>query len=627
MSPLASGAATLSKGWICAIAILIAVHIGAILYFLPPRTIASGDPVVYGDWPIKFTEAFIVGQAGELPLKTWVYSPQHLAGYPAGVYTGVGTQSYDLFLLATRNWLKPGVAFNLFLFLMFLLPPFLIPLATWLGGFAGRTCCVAIALSLVCWHLESHISFMWSFGTTAFLSGSAMAVCAAVLYARMLNPCGRTSTVRRICQSVGVGLMAAATTTFHPLCAFVLASLVLWPLLQSVARFRVADLLLHLPAAGLFALLNIHWLLPFLNLKEVYAGGAPGPFPTGIKYLLFDVMNDRSFGHAFDSTIVLQSINFLAIIGLVHWPAGCRLDRRQFIVGLVPILAIGYGGSYVSFLAQLQPYRFVAAGLIVAAIPACVGIEVIARQLMSEVRLTFLVATFAIVLIGPRLVSPLMDRLTQRPLKTLTVEEGQFFEWCNRSTDSHSRIMFAPELDSLANRLPNYLRRETIGGPFDHVPIATRYCMLGKRSAADSDFSWFGKKESELREAEVEERLRLLNVEWLVVRAGGYWDLFAKRYPGVFKAQTTFDSLAVYRNQKCDRSFFLEGDGVAEAAANEIRLSNLTPGRVTIKYHFLSTLHSSPALPIEKSIMLGDQVGWISFDNPGYKDLIISNGY
>src|SRR5207247_8324850 len=105
--------------------------------------------------------------------------------------------------------------------------------------------------------------------------------------------------------------------------------------------------LAHVPSGAVFLLLSAHWLVPFFGLRrDGYAGGAPGVFPTGLKYLFFDAFGDRSYRWQFDTTVILQAVGLLAAVGLAQWGRAWG-DRRQWMIGLAGVLGIAYLGSYV----------------------------------------------------------------------------------------------------------------------------------------------------------------------------------------------------------------------------------------------------------------------------------------
>src|ERR1700687_5975610 len=202
-------------GTMCAVALLLGLHAFLVVRYLPPAILKTSDPISNGDCPIKFTEAETVAEAGSVPALTWVYSPKPLAGYPAGVQLGVGTQAYDLFLLATRAWLEPVLAFKVFLYFLFILPPLVLVCTGKLAGLSGRALVAMLAVVMLNWHLESHIHYMWTFGTTAFLTGSIFAVVAGTLYARMADTLASGGLVRLVVRSAGAGLIAGLALTLH----------------------------------------------------------------------------------------------------------------------------------------------------------------------------------------------------------------------------------------------------------------------------------------------------------------------------------------------------------------------------------------------------------------------------
>jgi hypothetical protein len=602
------------------IPVSLLVHCVLVLSFLPPSLIISGDPPNSDDWPLKFTEAYLVADSDH----DWGYSVAHLAGYPAGVYTGVGTQAYDYFLLLTKGMLKPGVSFNVFLLLMFTLVPLLPWAAAYIAGLPRRTRTVVILLTLLVWHFESHVHYQWQNGQTTFLTASALAIIVGVLFGVICE--ATDGMARQFARTVAAGVLAGIAVNFHPLGGFVLACLCGGPVIFAMARFKGLALVLMGAATTIAVILNLHWLLPFIYLKpECYVGGAPGPFQTGLKTFLFDMLSDRSFRKHFDTTVLLQGVLFLAATGLVRGK-GMVGNRWNWILALIGLTVISYLGSYSEFVKELQPYRYVGALLLASLLPAAVLIDQIWEEPRTAFRQSPIIFFGLLALVIPRLTPAVLEVLAGKKLVGLDSDERRFVEWATANTDSKSRIMFDQESEIIADLLPPLLKRETIGGPYEHVVVAMRYVMINQ-DGRDPRFHWFGKPVDELTTDEVVERLKLLNVEWYVVRANSKWDRFAQKFPAVFTPVINLGKLSIYQYRGCDRNFFLAGSGEVVASTNELALTNLKPGKVTLKYHYLSTMRAE-GVELRGEPQLGNPVGFISFDLPtGVTALSIRNSY
>jgi len=442
----------------------------------------------------------------------------------------------------------------------------------------------------------------------------------------MLGACaeGLHKTLGR---GAAVGLLAGAATTFHPLCAFVLACACGWPILYGLVFLRWRFWLGHVPAGLVFLLISAHWLIPFFQLRpEAYTGGAPGPFETGVRYLLADALSDRSYRRPFDTTVVLQLVSLLALIGFASW-RNSGFERRQWGLGLVGLLGISYLGSYVNFLAELQPYRFLAASLIFLLLPATVGLEKMIEQIRAIPRRLSIVPLLLAALVVPRFVPAGLQALSAPRFGGLHTDERQLYNWLGENTDRRSRILFDDRVVVLANLSPWYLHRETIGGPYDHVLLPHRYSMPGRKVATDPVDTWFGKRVDELNLTEVVERLNALNVEWFIVEVDSPGEVRAKKWAPALSRVVQIGKYVAYRNETCQRTFFLDGSGTVVSAPNELRLSGVSTGKVTLKYHYLSTLRAEPDIPLSKVAVLGDPVGFITFENPGHKEIVIRNTY
>jgi hypothetical protein len=614
-----------SNRWYWAVSILaVLIHILLIIRFMPLSTIQSGFPPDSGDWPIKFTEAYQIWQGGSLPNHTWVYSPAHLAGYPAGVYSGVGTQSYDLVLLATKALVEPVLAFNVYLFVLFLLPPLIPFLIIRSEGGGGRAQALGFLLSLLIWHVENHVSFMWTFGTTSFVTGSLLSVLVGSLFRKRLNTSNSSSYVQVSSQSVLIGMIAGICLLLHPFTALVLVAVCLPPLVGWLASLNRKGLLSILVIASMAILLNFHWINPFLALKsEAYSGGAPGPLAASVRHLIADVGFDRSFQRPHDTTAIFQLVLFLALFGIVK--KNCELPHRwQWLISGILLLGITYLGSYLPVLKELQPYRFIAPVIFTFAIPAAFAASEILKQSSVWSQPASLIL---LVLFIPRLALPASVALNRSPIRPLSNDSSQVLSWLAEHTDKSGRLLFDSKLATLANYLPLFAERESIGGPYDHVVLAHRDAMPGQMGTGVEPPTWFGKEVNQLNESDIRDRLNLLNIGWVIIPSSSSASHWVAKVPNLLKLEANVGYAAIYRVAGLIPSFFLEGTGEVESGPNFIRLKNLSSGRVILKYHYLSSLQSSDGTKILPYPVKGSRVPFIMLENHHNQECKIKNNY
>jgi hypothetical protein len=171
--------------------------------------------------------------------------------------------------------------------------------------------------------------------------------------------------------------------------------------------------------------------------------------------------------------------------------------------------------------------------------------------------------------------------------------------------------------------LPACSGAQVIGGPSYLVWTKFNYANADQESA-------FGRLVATISSAELATVLGRYNVHWVVVNTAfrnwvnlADWD---RLHPGTFTPVTTqgpFEIMAVAEPS----TWFFQGAGAVQADTNRLAVRSASPGGVVIKYHWLPSLRTVPALPIRPMYIGDDPIAFIAVDNGSTADFEIIQSY
>jgi hypothetical protein len=162
-----------------------------------------------------------------------------------------------------------------------------------------------------------------------------------------------------------------------------------------------------------------------------------------------------------------------------------------------------------------------------------------------------------------------------------------------------------------------------IGGPSYLVWTKFNYANADQESVS-------GQLVATASPAELAAVLGQYNVHWVVVNTAfqnwvnlADWD---RLHPGTFRPVATqgpFQIMAVAQPS----SWFFQGQGAVQADANRLIVRGASAGGVVIKYHWLPSLRTVPALPMRPVTIGGDPIPFIAVDNGSTADFEIIQSY
>ena len=574
------------------LASILAVHLLVSTRSVAPSSLASPEPFYADDYALHVARAAII--AGQLPHtgRLWVYDPTLMAGYPLGATVfdldNVGTAV----LMALLEPLGPPVAFKLVVWLCLALAP----VAVWLGarqlGTTSAEAVTAAAPATVV--AASAITFR--LGMFANFGACYLAILVVALANRYLARPGLGSFLALVVVSA-VGLF------LHVF----LAILVLVPCALLVLGHAVRDprpALLRAAAVALaLVIVNAVWLVPFLRFAPVLGWDYPHHFfRTGSLIGAWRTLTVLSGWHAW--------LLGLGAAGFATWArrVGAPL-AIAYAVWVVVLLLAGLQGSRIPFLGRFEPAHLVLPLAFALCPLAGAGALALARRGLPLLGAGPQAAVaVAPLLFAPHLLVTLRAVASLPPVAaTLPPEGHEFVAWLREHTDRGARILIEdrlhlerPPLDRdvpshpyfgghLPALLPQLLDRETIGGPYPEMPIRPH-----RADFASARF--FGEELAGWPPDRFAAQLERYNIGWIVA-----WSAPARAYlesqPQVVEPIGGVGRFRVFRSRHRP-SFFLLGSGHVEARYDALEVSDASPGRIVLKYHWYPGFCSDPPLPV-----------------------------
>ena len=623
------------------VAVLVAQALLTI-YFAPPEVLFEDQPLAWADFSFHVSETGAVRAAFDEAGASWAYDPRLLAGYPAGAVFDCDNKAWELFALALEGaGVPPGLAFNLFVYLVHLLVPLAVYFGARLFDLSIRASAAAASAGVALWFFDSFIHYSWYIGMVTS-AGSSYFVLLPLAFLHRFTDRGGTSA--------GVGLVATlgAAHLLHP---FSFVALVIPMTVLYAVRARALPPARHLVVAGavVFTLaLNAYWLSNLLRFS---------PFVREITAFC------QADGNTFVADI-LQRFTNPAVTGWIETHTGARLlviaaaaatflllrrrlDLRlaTLLIALIANLAIAYLGSGVWLLAQTQPYRFAAHGSFFAIIPAAALVDEIprVREKLPVILVAVLLAAPAALLFardipyflsGATLSSASMTRRMDGLSRfdsahsiDIILSSGYRYhevppdfpaaaEWA-RGTEGAGRILV--EWWPLGEYLASNTGAQILGG-FPHRNLL---------HAAANPPTRLSSGDSRAGTRALDHYLAQYAVRWLVMSRHFR---FAESRPDILKPVGIVGDPRG-RNHKVFRvlaptSLVVGGVGEVRAEYNRLRVTGTDPRSDTVlRFHWLDSFTCRPGCRITREPLADDPVGFIRVHAPHPSDFTVENSY
>lgn len=614
---------------------LIALHLGLLLYFAPPATLLSKQPVMTVDYALHVYQVDRAWTAFNEHGALWAWDPLALAGQPAGVVEDLTSKGTELFVIGLgRLGVSRAFAFNLFILLVHLG----LPLTAWLVGrllSLGRwETLVLHGLWLCLWFFDSFMHWSWWIGMITWCFASY----GAVLLIALLYRCLEAPTLGRF---AWLALLAAVLSLVHP---FVVLSLAI-PCVALYARsFRGMSGKAHAMLGGaalVAASTALIWIFPFLRFKH-YVGDVDTFFNATASFAFFDAFDLLKDGRQTGGPVrtMFRMLCFAAGgVMLVRWHrAG---DRRALGLSslVLSALVLAYGSAYFWLGRQTQPYRHIGPAMFAAAVPAAVLLrEVLSPSaLRSYPRGAQLALMFCAVLLVPR-----AARTALQYMPTLLPQQVERSKLDFLSSPLVGLNEPKPLVMRHEGPLPqqqavrSWLLKHHAGGGRvvvndwvlgEYLAASTNVPILGgivERNVPHVDAHLFRREpDGNLPPAELAAYFDTYAVEYVVL-AGGHLPLDERRE--LLRPTAAVSGYRIYRTVKAPNYFERGAGKVRSQAVNKLELSEVKGDVAVLRFHWMETLRCRPECSVEREPNTLDRVGFIRVNNPP-PAFEIYNGY
>ena len=604
---------------------LILLNLCLVVYILPLKFILKPDPIGFIDFMQHFNHAQGFVDKLKANGSTWGYDPSFMAGFPDLTVFDIDNKFIEwAAFMGSIVSIKTAVSMKLVIFIELLIEPFLLYFAFKNLRFGKKACLWAALGGILILNGPAGLFFNAG-GMFSFLFASFFSMLVVSLYYRFL-----------ILQDNRLNWLMVALTIlapiFHSTSILMVGIPILFMTIQSYHKIKKETVIWLGVSGGLTFLVNCYWLLPIF------------------KVLKYTITNDEAWTGAFSipqfaafwiGGTILASGGLFAVLYFIR---GCKIlgDKQRELLSLtifMVVVLIIAGGPAWYLTRSLQPNRFLILLQIYLSIPVIAFLEqgfVLKNIKMKKVIAVLLAISILIPGLGMAFVRfaspgdsvPLMiaHKLFGRRLEAGNVADPktkELVQWLNaNTTPQKGRIMIehpqgegeeSPFMIFYLGLMPaiqRYVEGEFLGAPRFEVPL------VQNRDTRFSHDEMFGKKLSDTTKAELEYKLDLYNVKWIVAIKGTA-TAYLEKYSDLFVNVKEIDSVCIYKVQSQKESgYFLKGNGEIKASVNRLELSNLQGNDIVIKYHWFEGFNAPEGVVIEKYPVKGAETGFIRIINP-----------
>lgn len=546
------------------------------------------------------------------------YDPFFGAGYPAGV-TYNWSAKFPALLARVIGGSSVTPTYKLFAFTSAIIAPVCVPLAARVLQLEVRIAVIAAAAGFMLWW-ASVLRWYETAGMVSFVLASYAALAYIAFVYRYLLDGGTWRTI------VALGLCGALAMFYHPLFAIpvgmaTLGLIAVRPVLAKSKR------MLGLTIIATLALLpNLVWILPMLAFQHAFGIDVrrESPYQQIVDLgVLWQEFLGRWQGHAQGSRLyapLALAAAWACVDPFVD--SRVRLVVRGFTAGAASLALFAAAGAALSFIAAMQPNRYLPVAYLLLVVPAAAGVIATVANLRHRrgpARAAAAITALACVaagIYGAREVAREISygdhpHYGERPpeVKGVGPITEELARWISSSTDESGRILLETSpgrvLDNTHSMgyLAAITGREFIGGPYPYAQFASFWEHTAFRRPIES----FAAKE-------FGEYLRTYNIGWIIVysdRSKQYLD----RIPFVTAVAHT-PLLSAYRVD-LPRSYFLAGRGrVVARRFGSVALDELEGDEVVLKYHYVQGLRADPPVTLDKFHVLDDPNPFVRIVHP-----------
>ncbi len=532
------------------------------------------------------------------------YDPLFSAGYLGGLAFNASAKLPALASALLQSVLEPVQVYKLYVFLLALLGPLCVPVATSLLGLGKRVGLFSGALGLMLWWISG---FHWyhTAGMVAYVFGcyATLPFC-ALLYKDVLCKGNRFSTL-------WIGLLGAFLFFLHPLFPvpvifFVLVALVYYRSIAFTApvftRMSIVSALSLIP--------NLIWLVPLL-FSPGLVSGAGSHFQTRVDLMVIPLEMIGLFRDSAMGSKVYPLLFTLSILAV--WRGEYRTLVRIFLTVWAVLVIFAAVGAALPGTGALQPNRFSVMAYLFLVVPAGIGLSALMDMAVhSEKKQSLkyavlgIIALFSAVLLwelGREVSYMNVGRYGAPPpeVRGLGSINTDLLVWLKNNTNKDGRVLFETSFARVHDRahssglLARESDREFIGGPYVYLFFAGFW-----------DAHVFGKKIEEIKPKQFMDYLSLYNIGWIAVHTDRSKH-YLTQFPKIIQ-ESTFGPVQTYRVEG-SKSFFISGSGeIIQSTTNHLIVKSwLGAGsELTLKYHYVNGIMARDGSPVSPVYIMDD---------------------
>ncbi|MCB4755746.1 MAG: hypothetical protein LHV69_01700 [Elusimicrobia bacterium] len=392
--------------------------------------------------------------------------------------------------------------------------------------------------------------------------------------------------------------------------------------------FRWRDQVKLTGAVAVVLLANWYWIHPFIAFSNWRAEAPyfPSSGTIGLMSLIFP-MGSTFFESAhflFQAATLIFSVQSLR---QRFFPRPCI---GVMVIWIIWLTVISFWGSHLPWIHTLQPGR----NLFFLWLFLCVLAGFSLSSLIEgkqPVKFAGVLATLIpFYLFSPFAYSaekgtgPLTTRMPEYQMNLMT-HLKEYYPPSGRLL-METRGLGEPHFSDL---VPIWTGQSVIGGPHPGNHMVTQFLVFsghyfdGVKMVTDEPKA-FAKKLKTMTEEVFASYLTLYNVQVVAFRSEEIRKVLAK-FSTVLEPLEVLDGTFLYRIKQ-PPSWFVEGSGDLSFDYDRIDIKKLSKGRVVLKFHWIKTFRSSPALLLKPVYLKDDPVPFIEVDNSsGVKDILIYN--
>ena len=349
-----------------------ALHTRLCFSFERPGAIFGDYPLTTIDYDTHYEQTLRALEAFERSGRTWSWDPHLLAGSLAGAIFDADNKLHELWVIALHRFgVAPHRAYNLFVVLAHVLVPWIVAGAARILGLRGWTTVAAAALASALWYFDAFSHWSFWVGMISWSLGALLALLPLATFIRW-------STTRSPAWLAATLPALALALQCHPYTFFVLAPPMVAAWLSVARRVPLRTNLAVVGVAVAAAAINAWWMIPALRFahhllsSDFFLAATIDRFATD----WLELTNQPSM-HGLMSA--RTTFRFLAL-GAAALGLGVLRARRDarflpLAVAVATLFGATYLGGHLPALRQVQPYRFVLPGALVACFPAALALE------------------------------------------------------------------------------------------------------------------------------------------------------------------------------------------------------------------------------------------------------------